>query len=337
MSSESRNQAPFANSGRNLSPSDAAKLINSGGLIAFPTETVYGLGADATNRTAVAEIFKLKGRPVTNPLIVHTNSLDRLSEIVLTDDGSERQALNSRVKSLATLWPGPLTIVLQKSSQIASNVTGSATLVGVRIPAHPLALEFLSLCNNPVAAPSANRSNRVSPTNAQHVHDEFGEDFPVLDGGDCDLGIESTVVEPRDSGIIIHRPGFITPEQIESLAGPLISKESNAPGTHTVSPGQLAQHYAPITPCYLLSDLPSGLKSVAVFGLGSDIERSENAFPHAWRITKFDSLIEFAARLYSSLRDVDRVGGVDAIAMIPPSPTGLGLAICDRLSRATHR
>lgn len=320
-----------------FSPHDAANLINCGRVIAFPTETVYGLGADSTNSAAVAELFAIKGRPSSNPIIVHTNSVDRLSESVLLGSKTEASELDKRVATLSTLWPGPLTIVLKKAPTIVNNVTNGATLVGIRIPAHPLALEFLSLCNNSVAAPSANRSNRVSPTNAQHVRDEFGDDFPVLDGGDCGIGIESTVVEPREDGVIIHRPGFIAPEQIASLAGPLISKETDSNFGQTVSPGQLALHYAPTTPCYLLSNLPSGLRRVAVLALASDIKQVQADFPPTWRVTTFKSTIEYAAWLYRSLRDVDRAGDVDAIAVLPPSPTGLGLAICDRLSRATHR
>jgi L-threonylcarbamoyladenylate synthase len=311
---------------------DAAKTANQGGLVAFPTETVYGLGADATNSAAVSAVYKLKGRPSTNPLIVHSDSGERAIEQCVSLSLASRGVLE-RMKALSALWPGPLSIVLPKHPRITTTATNGSSLVGIRVPAHPLAQRFLALCNGPIAAPSANRSNRVSPTSAEHVIAEFGLELPLLDGGACALGIESTVVEPRDIGVVIHRPGFITPEQIATLAGPLIV-DSEHP--IVISPGQSSVHYAPETPCFLPQNLPSGLKHVTLLGLIGAVARLR-PLPPTWTAVSFADEIEFAAKLYSTLRAVDSDRRCDAICIVPPEPTGLGLAICDRLSRATRR
>jgi len=326
------------------SSAQAAELINTGALVAFPTETVYGLGADAFKESAVLKIFSTKGRPANNPLIVHTNSIERLSEAVVLPNALTEPEIFAQTKALLKLWPGPLTIVLQKASQISLSVTNNGEFVGVRIPAHPLALQFLALCNNPVAAPSANRSNYVSPTTAQHVATEFNGVIPVLDGGACGLGIESTVVQPTVDGIIIHRPGYVTAEQIESLAGSVITGPIilGPKIEHPVSPGQLSLHYAPKIPCYDLKDLPTGLTRVTVLGLTADIAQHVGNFPASWSLQPFDTLINYAAKLYLTLRGIDEMvangtQSLQAIAVIAPTASGLGLAIADRLSRATHR
>jgi len=321
------------------SPAEAAELINVGALVAFPTETVYGLGADAHNESAVLKIFNTKGRPANNPLIVHTNSIERLSEAVVLPNALAEPEIFAQTKALLKLWPGPLTIVLQKSALISSSVTNNGELVGVRIPAHPLALQFLALCNNPEAAPSANRSNYVSPTTAHHVTSEFNGVIPVLDGGACGLGIESTVVQPTVDGIIIHRPGYVTAEQIESLAGSVVEEPKIK---HPVSPGQLSLHYAPKIPCYDLKDLPAGLTRVTVLGLAADIAKHVGNFPASWSVQPFDTLINYAAKLYFTFRSIDETAATgtqspQAIAVVPPTASGLGLAITDRLTRATHR
>ncbi len=311
---------------------DAARIANQGGLVAFPTETVYGLGADATNPTAVRAIYQLKGRPSTNPLIVHSDSGERVFA-QCADLSRASSEVVRRVRALSALWPGPLSIVLPKHPHISDSVTNGSMLVGIRVPAHPLAREFLALCEHPIAAPSANRSNRVSPTSAEHVIAEFGDDVPLLDGGACALGIESTVVEPREEGVVIHRPGFITPEQIATLAGPLIV---NSEHPIVISPGQSSVHYAPETPCFLPQNLPSGLKHVTLVGLVGAVARLR-PLPPTWELVSFADEIEFAAKLYSTLRAVDSARRCDAIGIVPPEPRGLGLAICDRLSRATRR
>lgn len=319
-----------------LSVPEAASLINQGALVAFPTETVYGLGADATEARAVKLIFTAKGRPASNPLIVHTNSVDRLSEVIQLPATNEQSAIRARVDALLPLWPGPLTIVLPRVLTIASEVTNGGSLVGVRIPAHPIALQVLERCHHPVAAPSANRSNRVSPTSARHVIDEFSGAIPVVDGGDCALGLESTVVEPRADGVVIHRPGFVTSEQVAMLAGPILHR-NETDGAAPVSPGQMTTHYAPTTPCYLLSALPAGISAVQLIGLKSDVEALRDGLPSSWRSLTFASVTEYASQLYRSLREIDEAGWARAVAIVPPTARGLGLAICDRIHRATHR
>lgn len=319
-----------------VSVSEAASLINQGALVAFPTETVYGLGADATEARAVKLIFTAKGRPASNPLIVHTNSVERLGEVIQLPATNDQSAIRARVDALLPLWPGPLTIVLPRVLTIAAEVTNGGALVGVRIPAHPIALKLLEHCHHPVAAPSANRSNRVSPTSARHVIDEFNGAIPVVDGGDCALGLESTVIEPRADGVIIHRPGFVTSEQIAALSGPILHLNN----THTaapVSPGQMTIHYAPTTPCYRLAELPTGISAVHLIGLESDIGPLRDGLPPSWKSQTFPSINEYASQLYRALREVDEAGWAHAIAIVPPVARGLGLAICDRIHRATHR
>src|SRR5947207_69544 len=194
---------------------EAVKILRRGGLVAFPTETVYGLGADATNADAVAKIFAAKGRPATNPLIVH----------VAGADVARRYAADWPVAAshlAQAFWPGPLTLVVPRGATIVSQVTAGGDTVGLRVPAHPLALELLRAFDGPVAAPSANKSNRVSPTAAQHVRDELGDAVDlVLDGGPCTVGIESTVLDLTGERPVILRPGGVQRRKIETILGPV--------------------------------------------------------------------------------------------------------------------
>jgi len=222
------------------------EILRRGGVVAFPTETVYGLGADATNARAVERVFQIKGRPSTNPLICH-----------VADAGIARRY--ARVWPVAAqqiadaFWPGPVTIVLPKSEAIVPTVTAGLDTVGLRAPNHPLALELLRAFDGPVAGPSANKSNHVSPTTAGHVRDELGDDVDlILDGGPCSVGIESTVLSLAGDVPRILRPGAITREMIESVMG--MTVEETGAVAHTMepqsSPGQFEKHYAPRTPAY---------------------------------------------------------------------------------------
>jgi len=222
------------------------QILRRGGVVAFPTETVYGLGADATNARAVERVFQIKGRPSTNPLICH-----------VADAGIARRY--ARVWPVAAqqiadaFWPGPVTIVLPKSEAIVPTVTAGLDTVGLRAPNHPLALELLRAFDGPLAGPSANKSNHVSPTTAGHVRDELGDDVDlILDGGPCSVGIESTVLSLAGDVPRILRPGAITREMIESVMGMTVEETGTVAQTMEPqsSPGQFEKHYAPRTPAY---------------------------------------------------------------------------------------
>src|SRR4051812_35429336 len=223
----------------------AVQILKQGGLVAFPTETVYGLGADATNRSAIEKIFEAKGRPSTNPLIVH------VADIALARKYAAQWPQAAQLLA-EKFWPGPLTLVLPKSSAIVDLVSAGKNTVGLRVPNHPLALNLLNEFSGPLAAPSANRSTRVSPTTAEHVRYELGDAVDlILDGGPCTVGIESTVLDLTTTRPIILRPGAIIREQIQELIGPtdLFTGQTD-PSKSASSPGQQALHYAPRAPAF---------------------------------------------------------------------------------------
>jgi L-threonylcarbamoyladenylate synthase len=282
----------------------AARIIREGGLVAFPTETVYGLGANALDAEAVRRIFALKGRPPTSPLIVHVESVE-MCRMVVSGWPEEAERLASKY------WPGPLTLVLPKRTQIPDEVTAGLPTVGIRIPAHPLAIQLIRECGLPLAAPSANRFTQLSPTTAEHVREAFGSDLYVLDGGPCRVGIESTVVSLAGPEPVLLRPGMIpfdTIRQISTVDNPV--EAHPAPGMHL-------RHYSPRTPLVLVEggQLPEGR--------GTYLSRSRMpAEPHA-----------YAAALYARLHDLDRQGW-DWIAVERPLRTPEWAAILDRLERA---
>jgi L-threonylcarbamoyladenylate synthase len=226
----------------------AARLLRDGKVVAIPTETVYGLAADATNASAVRQVFALKGRPTSNPLIVHVANAAVARRCAR--DWDERADALARA-----FWPGALTIVLPKTDAICPEVTAGLDTVGLRVPKHPVTLRLLELFDGPLAAPSANKSNRVSPTTAQHVRDEFGDALPlILDGGPCDVGIESTVLTLVESPARILRPGAVSRQQIERIIGPVrdaVEPDDSRPVEHLrASPGQFPTHYSPRTPAF---------------------------------------------------------------------------------------
>lgn len=227
----------------------AAAILRSGGLVAFPTETVYGLGANALDPAAVERIFAAKGRPLSSPLIVHVDGEAMLSRVVAHWPAAGQ-------KLVERFWPGPLTLVLRKQPAIPPGVTAGLDTVGVRMPNHPLALELISAAGVPVAAPSANRFTAVSPTTADHVRRGLGAavDF-ILDGGPAAVGIESTVLAlPETGSPVLLRPGMVTREQIEAVIGPIALAPASAPGGPHLSPGQHERHYSPRTPLRLGCD-----------------------------------------------------------------------------------
>lgn len=316
---------------------DATKILRSGGLVAFPTETVYGLGANALDATAVEKIFAAKERPANNPLIVHTATVAAARE--LTSHWTEQAELLA-----ARLWPGGLTMVLPKRDIIPDNVTAGGPTVAIRMPDHPIALALLHEAGIPVAAPSANRSNRLSPTTAQHVLKSMSDRIDlIIDGGPCLGGVESTVLDLCASPPRLLRPGLLPPSQIEAVIGPisrLPSPENDSARTISRSPGMLKKHYAPSAPLECIADserrvresLSQGLRvGWLVFGGFSGMEEEGLEM-----IVLPESPHEYAAQLYASLFHLDEAG-VDRIFVELPPAIDEWLAVRDRLLRASER
>lgn len=296
---------------------EAARLLAAGGLVAFPTETVYGLGGDARDDRAVARIYEAKGRPSFNPLIVHLPDLAAAERIAVV--GPKARVL------AAAFWPGPLTLVLplRDGAGISPLVTAGLSTVAVRVPAHPLAQRLLRAFGGPVAAPSANPSGRVSPTRAEHVLDGLaGRIAAVLDGGSCAVGLESTIVL-ADPEPVLLRPGGVPVEALEEVLGEVLAAGGDA-GKPT-APGQLASHYAPEATVRLGATEARAGEVLVGFG----------PVRGALSLSEAGDLVEAAARLFQVLREADRLAGPGGrIAFAPVPETGLGRAINDRLRRA---
>jgi L-threonylcarbamoyladenylate synthase len=305
---------------------DAAALLRGGELVAFPTETVYGLGADATNGRAVAAVFAAKGRPRFNPLICHYAE----AGAAFAD-----AAPNARARLLAErFWPGPLTMVLPRrpESRVALLTGAGLDSLAVRVPAHPLALALLRGAGVPVAAPSANRSGAVSPTTAAHVLEGLGGRIAaVLDGGACPVGVESTVLDLTGGRAALLRPGGVPAEAIEAVLGPL-DRGAAAPGVEAPrGPGMLASHYAPALPLRLRATAAGADEALLGFG------PAPAGAVLAWNLSEAGDLAEAASRLFAGLRWLDAEGarlGLRGIAAMAVPETGLGAAINDRLARA---
>jgi len=291
----------------------ALEVLRAGGLVAIPTETVYGLAADASNETAVRRIFEAKGRPADHPLIVHVASGAQLSDWAAS--------ISPAAATLAdTCWPGPLTLLVPKAHHVLSVVTGGRSTVGVRVPAHPLTSELLTRFGDGLAAPSANRFGKVSPTTADHVRADLGHlvDY-VLDGGPCPVGVESTIVDCTTAPPQVLRPGGIPTEQIARILGGDLA-EADGPSRAS---GMLASHYAPSAEVLLAENREQALQLVA------DI-------PRAVLIDHGDDLVAYAQTLYADLRTADMAGAKVIVAVLPPA-VGLGHAIRDRLMKASHQ
>jgi L-threonylcarbamoyladenylate synthase len=303
---------------------EAATLLRDGKLVAFPTETVYGLGGDATNERAVAAIFEAKGRPQFNPLISHVLDAAAAQGLVQWSDMAGKLA--------ARFWPGPLTLVLPraKGSPIALLATAGLDTAAVRAPSHPVAQALIRAADRPIAAPSANRSGAVSPTRAEHVAESLGKRVPmILDGGPCLVGVESTVLDLSTSTPILLRPGGATREAIEAVIGPIALSDAIPSGDAArKSPGQLASHYAPARPVRLNATAVSADEGLLAFGpaMPRGAMRTCNLSPAG-------DLAEAAANLFAMMRALDQPD-VGRIAVMPIPETGLGLAINDRLRRA---
>jgi L-threonylcarbamoyladenylate synthase len=301
----------------------AARLLRDGRLVAFPTETVYGLGADATNGRAVARIYEAKGRPRFNPLIAHVASL-AAAETVGVLDGAGRQLAE-------TFWPGPLTLVMAKAAgcPVCDLATAGLDTVAVRVPSHPLAIDLLRRVGRPVAAPSANRSGHVSATTAEHVVADLGSSVDlVLDGGPTQHGLESTIIDVTGDEALLLRPGAITSEAIMAVTGKLPRAVQVAGAALPNAPGQLESHYAPTIPVRL--EATSVRPGEALLAFGPFVPAYDGPLLN---LSPRGDLVEAAANLFEALRRLDR-SGARALAVMPIPQSGLGVAINDRLRRA---
>jgi L-threonylcarbamoyladenylate synthase len=305
---------------------EAARVLTAGGLVAFPTETVYGLGADATNGQAVARLYEAKGRPAFNPLITHVTDLAAAQALARFDADAERLA--------AGLWPGPLTLVLPKAAAcpVAELATAGLDSIAVRMPDHAVARAILTTFGKPVVAPSANRSGHVSPTTAEHVAaDLSGRIDLIIDGGATPVGVESTIVACLGEPTLL-RPGGMPRAAIERALGKtLVSAPAPPPDEAPLAPGMLASHYAPRTRIRLHADRLEPGEALLAFG-ASLLEGAAHS-KKTLNLSDRGDLIEAAANLFSHLRALD-AAGARAIAVMPVPHEGLGEAINDRLARA---
>ena len=318
-----RNTIRFSATDRGLRA--ATSFLLKGGLVAFPTETVYGLGADARSERAVAEIYRAKGRPAHNPLIVHVADTAAAAALIELPEAGLRAA--------EAFWPGPQTIVapVRADAGIADICRAGAATLAVRVPAHPLAQALLEKAQMPLAAPSANRSGQVSPTNADHVMEELtGRIDGVIDGGPCEVGLESTILGfDADGAPRLLRPGGVSLEALEAALGPVRS-EGIVDDTAPSAPGQLSSHYAPGARVRLNAEAPT--LGEAWLGFGKDPERGSAI---SMNLSATGNLDEAAALLFAALRQLDEwLEGSGTIAVAPIPDKGLGRAINDRLRRA---
>jgi L-threonylcarbamoyladenylate synthase len=296
---------------------EAADTLRGGGLVAFPTETVYGLGANALDAAAVERVFAAKGRPATNPLIVHVGDVEQASSLAA---GWPPVA----EKLAARFWPGPLTLVVTRRPEVPSAVTASGPTVAVRVPAHPVALALLKSVNLPIAAPSANRSGELSPTTAAHVRTSLGDRIDVLlDGGACPGGLESTVVDVTGEGVRLLRPGLISVAQLEAVVGPVVVGTVQ-PGSPLPSPGMLTKHYSPRT-------------AIEVAETQQEADFLANLYETAGlKVARYSPPPDpttAAANLYADLHALD-AGGFDRIIATLPPDEDEWRAVRDRLTRA---
>jgi L-threonylcarbamoyladenylate synthase len=306
----------------------AVAALRRGGLVAFPTETVYGLGADATDVAALHRLYAVKRRPPEHPVIVHLGDA-RDFEAWTTGAPMWAIALGD------ACWPGPLTLVARRSSRVPDEVTGGQDTVGIRVPDHPLALRLLDEFGGGVAAPSANRFGQVSPTTAQDVKDDLGDDVDViLDGGPCAVGVESTIVDCTGEEPRVLRPGGITAERIETLTGRAVASASTVR-----APGMLASHYSPRARVELVDDAAVAPRVAALVADGKRVgvlaARPPVVPDPVEVLTAAEDPEIYARDLYRHLRAAD-FHGLDVLLVVPPPATGIGVAVNDRLRRAAH-
>jgi L-threonylcarbamoyladenylate synthase len=306
----------------------AVGILRDGGLVAFPTETVYGLGADATNRDAVRHVYAVKGRPSDHPVIVHLATAEQLDDWAIDVSPTARTLA-------ASCWPGPLTLVVRRSARVPDEVTGGLDTVGLRVPAHPVARELLRAFGDGLAAPSANRFGRVSPTSADAVRTELGGAVSfVLDGGACSVGVESTIVDTTAESPRVLRLGGVTGDQLRAILGAEVRV-----GGATRAPGTLASHYAPQARVEVLGGDGLVARAEELVAAGEQVgvlaERDQGLGVPTRTVTLATpaDAEEYAQVLYAALRQAD-VLGLDVVLAVPPRTEGIGLAVADRLRRA---
>ncbi|HCE56257.1 MAG TPA: threonylcarbamoyl-AMP synthase [Prolixibacteraceae bacterium] len=308
--------------------SEAAQIIKNGGLVAFPTETVYGLGANALNPFAVAKIFELKERPSFDPLIVHIASFDDLSTLCA--------GINENIMRLAKhFWPGPLTLVLPKSVVVPDIVTSGLDTVGIRMPDNSIALELIKQAGCPIAAPSANKFGQLSPVNAHHVKKQLPNVDYILDGGNTSVGIESTIVSIEGNTCRLLRPGFITLDDIEKALPNTFIFNSTKP-EKLVSPGLLKSHYSPKKPLFIINEPLESLPEFSGLILHGK-NKAGNLSKTVIYTSQSHNKIEISANLFASLHAMEEDEIVQRIYIEPVEEKGLGIAIMDRLKKAAYQ
>jgi L-threonylcarbamoyladenylate synthase len=317
----------------------AAEILREGGTVAFPTETVYGLGANALDASAVEGIFVAKERPHWDPLIVHVSGREMLDRVAVATERAERL--------MAAFWPGPLTLLLERRAEVPEAVTAGRALVGVRMPAHPVAMELIEAAGVPVAAPSANRFGRTSPTTAAHVLEDLeGRIDAVLDGGPTRVGVESTVLDPNQTPMVMYRPGAVTTAMLEPVGGRVVlfqqDKSVKKPESMP-SPGVGIRHYAPRARLVLVESEAELRERLEELRAGSELAgvmlplgwRVEDGRSEVFRWGSFSDAEAMAKGLFAGLRELDG-RGVEVILCPVPERDGLGLAIRDRLEKAAR-
>ncbi len=308
----------------------AAEIIRRGGLVAFPTETVYGLGADAFNPMAVARVFEVKQRPYFDPLIVHIGDRSEIINLV-------KEIPYDAERLIERFWPGPLTLVLYKKENVPDIVTSGLQTIAVRMPKHEMTLKLIKVAETPIVGPSANPFGYLSPTRAQDVREQLGDqiDF-ILDGGPCEVGVESTILSFAEERPKLLRPGGIPLEEIEAIIGKVRLEVSNH--KKPTAPGMLPRHYAPRTPILLnwKEEMKENLRDKRIGLLAFKEPNSLIPFSHIEILSKKGDLREAAANLFSAIRRLDNLG-LDLIFAEPIPEVGLGRAIMDRLRRASHK
>ncbi len=304
----------------------------------IPTETVYGLAANAFDPDAVSKIFFTKGRPANNPLIVHIASIDRLSQVAATPLPS---SIERQIDSVSDLWPGPLTVVLPRSAKIPDIVTAGQSTVAIRVPSHPVALKLLARCDFPIAAPSANRSNYVSPTRAAHCEHAFeGGIEMIIDGGECEIGVESTIVSLEENGPRLLRPGGVTAEQLArrfSMSLDQFTRSCDEKHALLEAPGMMPAHYSPRTPIQIYSESSSHLYPPSRIGriLFRPVRTADSIrYAKVETLSSDGNLSDVAKNLFAAIRRMDDAG-LDLILIDECEREGVGRAIMDRLDRAT--
>ncbi len=313
----------------------ATEALKNNQLIGLPTETVYGLAGNALSDVAIQRIFALKGRPATNPLIVHIADFNQIDSLIAPLN--TQQAKN--LEKLKVFWPGPLTIILPKSSLVPDLLTANSPTVAIRIPNHQIALKIIRDSGLPLAAPSANRSNYISPTSAQHVLEEFGEELEfIIDGGSCTIGLESTVISLVSDIPQILRPGAITLNQIRSIIPEVqLLERILSPDAQQSAPGQQIKHYSPKTKLIFKEDYKptKDLQKIAYVAFTQLSELEQKSFFSYKLLSTSGNLTEIAQKLFGTLRELDQQN-LDLIIIDKCPEEQLGLAIMDRLKRATN-